>query len=149
MKTNKLLILLIAILILFSCSKGASNNKVEPNKSTQSNFKLSPQQIDNLVKLENNILAKKILLQNVVNNFIFNNEYYVIGKSKKGNAPEMKRASQLDGKRWAAIIMKYLLTGQTGFDLKGEYVDFVSFEGEYFDEQTSILYTIYKFRREK
>lgn len=148
MKSVKFLIIITVFSLLFSCSP-ASGKEKQQRSIPQNVFKLTPQQIVHLAKLEDDIISKRVFLPNVINNFIFDKYYYVIGKSDKGNKPERKRASQLDGKRWAAIIMKYILTNEVKFDLKGEYVDFVTFEGEYFDNETGIIYTIYKFRREK
>ena len=149
MKINKTIIFAIIILTFLSCNKSTANAAANKNKKNTIIFKLSPKQIADIAQLENNILSKSVFLPNVIDSFKINDYYYAIGQSKIGNLPERKRASQLDGKRWAAIIMKYLLTGNINFNLKGEYVDFVKFEGEYTDNNSGVLYTIYKFRREQ
>jgi hypothetical protein len=153
MKNKRLFIL--AILIFFfsvSCKNNNAAQNVDQGQNLKTEkVKFLPQEIVRYANLELDILNHTKNLSKTIENFKRGDHYFVFGQSSNvGGIPEKKRAAEIDAKRWGAIFMKYLLTGEENLDMKGQYVNFLEFEGEFNDNRTGKVYRIYKFKeREK
>ena len=147
---------IIAILIFLFSTACKNNNTAQNANQTDRNpitekVKFLPQEIIKYANLELDILNHTKNLSQTIEDFKRGDHYFVFGQSTNvGRVPEKKRVAEIDAKRWGAIFMKYLLTGEENLDMKGQYVNFLEFEGEFNDNQTGKVYRIYKFKeREK
>ena len=149
---NKLLRLFLIIIVLAGfagCTKTPPPKEPVSKPVLELTRKLTPVEIRNLASLERGILSGEKSIRDVIEEFVNGDYYQVIGISDApGKLPMKKLAAKTDAKRWGAIFMKFLLKGDEDLDLRGEYVDFLTFEGEYFDQSNNTVYVIYRFKKE-
>ncbi len=152
----KKLLFICTLILLTACNspdavqgkKPVSENPFPDNTQNdiyEEPVKFTPEQISDLAALEGAMLSGIEAINKNIINFKFGSYYYVVGRSSKEGIREMKRrAAELDAKRWGAIFMKFLKTGEEELSLRGEYVNFLEALGEF--EKDGIVYKIYRFK---